>query len=74
MAISKTQIKAESPGVFISFLLIKANISARVALRVISKTDSRVILDVPGAESLSGSGDMLVLEPCESSAKRMQAP
>jgi len=39
--------------------LIKANFAARVALRVVSVVDSRIVLDQPGAEKLLGKGDML---------------
>ena len=45
--------------------LIKANISARIALKTASKNDSRIILDQPGAEQLLGQGDMLVSQGSE---------
>ena len=40
--------------------LIKANMPARVAFRVEGKQDSRIILDESGAETLKGSGEMMV--------------
>lgn len=40
---------------------IKANFPCRISFRLPSNTDSRVILDQPGAEDLQGAGDMIVL-------------
>jgi S-DNA-T family DNA segregation ATPase FtsK/SpoIIIE len=51
--------------------LIKANFPTRMALRVTSKTDSRVILDSNGAENLLGNGDMLFVPPGSSTLKRV---
>ena len=41
--------------------LIKANFPARISFATVSQIDSRVILDMPGAETLMGRGDMLYL-------------
>ena len=40
--------------------MIKANFPARIAFRVLSKIDSRTILDASGADQLIGRGDMLI--------------
>jgi len=52
--------------------LIKANIPARIAFNVTSNTDSRVIIDQPGAEKLMGKGDMLFVPPDAAKPTRIQ--
>lgn len=52
--------------------IIKANIPCRVAFQVSNKIDSRVILDVNGAERLLGQGDMFYMPPGTSKLTRAQ--
>ncbi|QQR65080.1 DNA translocase FtsK [Candidatus Kaiserbacteria bacterium] len=54
-------ISTQRPSVKVITGLMKVNISSRIALQVTSYTDSRTILDQSGAETLLGSGDMLML-------------
>jgi len=52
--------------------LIKSNIPCRIAFRVASRMDSRIVLDQNGAEVLMGAGDMLFLPPGSSKLVRAQ--
>ena len=65
-------VATQRPSVDIITGLIKANIPARVAFAVASQVDSRVILDVPGAEKLLGRGDMLFVPPDQAKPARIQ--
>lgn len=67
-------VATQRPSVDVITGLMKANIPARIAFNVSSMIDSRVIIDMPGAEKLLGKGDMLFLSPEQSKPRRIQGP
>jgi DNA segregation ATPase FtsK/SpoIIIE, S-DNA-T family len=69
-------LATQSPRVDVITGMIKANVPSRIAFAVSSQTDSRVILDQNGAESLLGAGDMLfrASPSCARSCWRRSSP
>jgi S-DNA-T family DNA segregation ATPase FtsK/SpoIIIE len=65
-------LATQRPSVEVITGLIKANITARIALQVASQIDSRTILDTAGAEKLLGHGDLLYVSAELSKPKRIQ--
>lgn len=65
-------LATQRPSVDVITGLIKANVPARIAFNVSSMVDSRVVIDMPGAEKLLGRGDMLYVPPDQAKPSRIQ--
>lgn len=58
-------VATQHPSVNVLTGVIKANFPARLACKVSSRTDSQVVMDIPGAENLAGHGDAIFKSPVQ---------
>lgn len=65
-------IATQRPSIDVITGLIKANFPTRIALTTASHTDSEVIIGKPGAEKLTGKGDMIFQHPARQGEVRLQ--
>lgn len=65
-------LATQRPSVDVITGLIKANFPVRIAFQVAARVDSRIVLDMSGAEKLLGRGDMLFSDPSKTKPIRIQ--